>query len=171
EDMHIEFGHVTSFSTPRRLAVIIESIAREQTTITEVVRGRQTKIANDEAGDWAKAAIGCAKGQGKTPNDCYIEELKGLEYIFVEKVTEGKKTEDVLPGLKEIVTSIHFPQTMRWGSETFRYARPIRWLVALYNETIIPFDIAHVSTSNKTYGHRFLGNEAEIHNPLTYEEV
>src|SRR5699024_4888339 len=150
-------------STPRRLAVIIESIATEQTTITEVVRGPQTKIAKDEAGDWKKAAIGYAKGQGKTPNDMYIEEVKELVYIFVEKVTERKKTEDVIPVLKETVTSIHFPQTMRWGSETSRYARPIRWLVALYNETIIPFDIAHVSKSNKTYGHRFLGNEAEIH--------
>src|SRR5699024_4523521 len=77
----------------------------------------------------------------------------------------------VLPGLKDIVTSIHFPQTMRWGCESFRYARPIRWLVALYNETIIPFDIAHVSTGNKTYGHRFLGNEVEITNPLSYEEI
>src|SRR5699024_4405625 len=130
EDMHIEFGHVTSFSTPRRLAVIIESIATEQTTITEVVRGPQTKIAKDEDGDWTKAAIGFANGQGKTTNDIYIEEVKGLEYSFVENVTERKKTEDVLPGLKDIVTSIHFPQTMRWGSETFRYARPIRWLVA-----------------------------------------
>lgn len=171
EDMHITFGQVSSFSTPRRLAVIIEEIAAEQTTITEVVRGPQTKIAKDGAGEWTKAAIGFAKGQGKTPNDIYIEEVKGLEYIFVEKVTEGKKTEDVLPGLKDIVTSIHFPQTMRWGSETFRYARPIRWLVALYNETIIPFDIAHVSTGNKTYGHRFLGNEVEITNPLSYEEM
>src|SRR5690625_670743 len=171
EDMHITFGQVSSFSTPRRLAVIIEEIAAEQTTITEVVRGPQTKIAKDEAGEWTKAAIGFAKGQGKTPNDIYIEEVKGLEYIFVEKVTEGKKTEDVLPVLKDIVTSIHFPQTMRWGSETFRYARPIRWLVALYNETIIPFDIAHVSSGNKTYGHRFLGNEVEINNPLSYEEM
>lgn len=171
EDMHITFGQVSSFSTPRRLAVIIEEIAAEQTTITEVVRGPQTKIAKDEAGEWTKAAIGFAKGQGKTPNDIYIEEVKGLEYIFVEKVTEGKKTEDVLPGLKDIVTSIHFPQTMRWGNESFRYARPIRWLVALYNETIIPFDIAHVSTGNKTYGHRFLGNEVEITNPLSYEEI
>ena len=171
EDMHITFGQVSSFSTPRRLAVIIEEIAAEQTTITEVVRGPQTKIAKDEAGEWTKAAIGFAKGQGKTPNDIYIEEVKGLEYIFVEKVTEGKKTEDVLPGLKDIVTSIHFPQTMRWGNESFRYARPIRWLVALYNETIIPFDIAHVSTGNKTYGHRFLGNEVEITNPLSYEEM
>src|SRR5699024_5719637 len=142
-----------------------------KTTIIEVVRVPDQKINKDEGEKCTKAAIGFAKGQGKTPNDNYIEEVKGLEYIFVEKVTEGKKTEDVLPGLKDIVTSIHFPQTMRWGSETFRYARPIRWLVALYNETIIPFDIAHVSTSNKTYGHRFLGNEAEIHNPLTYEEV
>src|SRR5699024_8480989 len=99
EDMHITFGQVSSFSTPRRLAVNIEEIAAEQTTITEVVRGPQTKIAKDEAGEWTKAAIGFAKGQGKTPNDIYIEVVTELEYINVGKVTKGKKTEDVLPGL------------------------------------------------------------------------
>src|SRR5699024_11820264 len=85
EDMHITFGQVSSFSTPRRLAVIIEGIAAEQTTITEVVRGTQTKIAKDEAGEWTKEAIGFAKGQGKNQNDIYIEEVKEIEYIFVEK--------------------------------------------------------------------------------------
>src|SRR5699024_9126695 len=169
--MHITFRQVSSFSTPRRLAVIIEEIAAEQTTITEVVRGPQTKIAKDEAGEWTKAAIGFAKGQGKTPNDIYIEEVKGLEYIFVEKVREGKKTEDVLPGLKDIVTSIHLPQMMSRGNQRFHYDRPIRWLIALYNETINPFDIAQITTGNKTYRHRFLGNEVENTNPLFYEEM
>lgn len=171
EDMHIEYGQVITFSTPRRLAVLVKEIAAEQTTITEVVRGPQTKIAKDEAGNWTKAAIGFAKGQGKTPDDLYVEEVKNLEYIFVEKITEGKHTEEVLPGLKDIVTSIHFPQTMRWGSESFRYARPIRWLVALYNDTVVPFEIANVPTGNLTYGHRFLGSKTKINDPLAYEAI
>lgn len=171
QDLHIEFKSIESFSTPRRLAIRIKDIATQQTTIKEEVRGPQTKIAKDDSGNWTKAAIGFSKGQGKSPEDIYVQAVKGVEYIFVEKVTEGKPTSDVLPGLKEIVSSIHFPQTMRWGSGSYRYARPIRWLVALLNETVIPFEIANVTTSNKTYGHRFLGEEAIIEDPLTYEDI
>lgn len=170
-DLHIEFKSIESFSTPRRLAIIIKDIAAQQTTIKEEVRGPQTKIAKDESGNWSKAAIGFSKGQGKNPEDIYIKEVKGIDYIFVEKVTEGKPTSDVLPGLKDIISSIHFPQTMRWGSGSYRYARPIRWLVALLNDTVIPFEIANVTTSNKTYGHRFLGAEAIIEDPLAYEDI
>lgn len=171
QDLHIEFEAIESFSTPRRLAVLIKGIAAEQKTITEKIRGPQTKIAKDEDGNWSKAAIGFSKGQGQSPEDIFVQEVKGVEYIFVEKITEGKATLDVLPGLQQIISDIHFPQTMRWGNGSYRYARPLRWLVALYNNTVIPFEIARVHTGNKTYGHRFLGDEAIIDDPLAYEDV
>src|SRR5690625_225967 len=170
-DLHIDFKTIESFSTPRRLTVLIKNIAAEQTTISEEIRGPQAKFAKDESGNWSKAAIGFSKGQGKSPEDIFVKEVNGTEYVFVEKVTEGKATKEVLPGLHEIISDIHFPQTMNWGSESYRFARPIRWLVALYNDTVIPFEIAHVKTSNKTYGHRFLGNEATIEHPLKYEQI
>lgn len=171
QDLHIEFDEIQSFSTPRRLAILIHNIAENQTTMSEELRGPQTKIAKDEDGNWTKAAIGFSKGQGKSPDDIYIKEIKGTEYIFVEKITEGQKTATVIPGIQEIIQEIHFPQTMRWGNNSFRYARPIRWIVALLNDTVIPFEIANVQTSNKTYGHRFLGKEAMIGHPLVYEDV
>ena len=171
QDLHIDFDTIQSFSTPRRLAILIKEIAENQTTITEEVRGPQTKIATDDSGNWTKAAIGFSKGQGKNPDDLYVKEVKGTEYIFVEKITEGQQTAEILPDLQQIISDIHFPQTMRWGSESYKYARPIRWLVALLNEEVIPFEIAHVKTGNTTYGHRFLGNEAIINHPLEYEDV
>lgn len=170
KDMRIPYEHLESFSTPRRLAVRIEGVADEQTTIEEEVRGPALSIAKQEE-EWTKAAIGFTKGQGKTVHDIYTKEQKGTTYIFVEKVTEGRKTEDLLPTFKEVITSLTFPQQMKWGTESFAFARPIRWLVALYGEDIIPFTIAGVDTSNETRGHRFLGSYTTLNDPSEYENV
>src|SRR5699024_5945174 len=97
QEKHLEYKSVKTFSTPRRLAIQIHDIASRQTTITEEVRGPQEKIAKDEEGDWTKAAIGFTKGQGKTTDDIYLQEVKGTTYIFVEKRLEGKDTEEILP--------------------------------------------------------------------------
>ena len=169
-ELRIDYDSISSFSTPRRLAVIIHQIADQQKSIREEVRGPSEKIAKDEEGNWTKAAIGFTKGQNKTTDDIYVKEVNGTNYVFVEKFIEGKPTIDLLPSFKNIIESIHFPESMRWGTESITFSRPIRWLVALYNDQIIPFTIANVKTSNKTYGHRFLGNEIAIKDPLTYEE-
>lgn len=171
QEQNIPFETIQSFSTPRRLAIIIKNIASYQKTITEEVRGPQLKIAKDASGNWTKAAIGFSKGQGKDPDDIYEKEIKGTPYIFVEKKTEGKETAKILPGLKDIIAAIQFPQTMRWGSGSYRFSRPIRWIVALFNNQVIPFEVANVKTSNITYGHRFLGKTSEITDPLQYEDI
>src|SRR5699024_7954425 len=150
------YKSITTFSTPRRLAIRIEDIAPYQATITEEVRGPQEKIAKDATGNWTKAAIGFTKGQGKDLADIYVKELKGVHYIFVENRQEGKQTEDILPNFSEIITAINFPQTMRWGKGTFRFARPIRWILALVNDKVIPFEVARVESGSYTFGHRFL---------------
>ena len=171
QDNHLEYKKVKTFSTPRRLAIQIHALASEQTTITEEVRGPQEKIAKDENGNWTKAAIGFTKGQGKQPEDIYVKELKGISYIFVEKTMEAKRAEEILPNFSDIISAIVFPQTMRWGSDSYRFARPIRWLVALLNDKVIPFEVAHVKTDNITYGHRFLGDKTIITDPLKYESI
>ena len=169
QDLRIDFETITSFSTPRRLAVLIKGIATEQTTIQEEVRGPSEQIAKDEQGEWSRAAIGFAKGQGKTTDDIYIKDVKGTSYVFIEKHIEGKETIELLPAFKKVMESIQFQQNMRWGEGSFRYARPIRWLVALYNQQVIPFKIANVETGQVTYGHRFLGEKVSLDNPLEYE--
>lgn len=170
KELRIDFATITSFSTPRRLAVLIKGIAAEQTNIQEEVRGPSEKIAIDEQGEWSKAAIGFTKGQGKTTNDIYIKDVKGTSYIFVEKHITGEPTTELLPSFKKVIESIQFKQNMRWGEGTFRYARPIRWLVALYNDQVIPFQIANVETNQTTYGHRFLGKEITLNSPLEYQD-
>lgn len=167
----ISYDTLTSYSTPRRLAILIENIDDFQKSMVEEVRGPSEKIAKDEAGNWTQAAIGFTKGQGKSTDDIYLKDIKGTNYIFVEKKTEGKQTSEILPEFKEIITSLHFPQAMRWGSLSFKFPRPIRWLLAMYNDQVVPFEIANVHTSNKTRGHRFLGKEVTLTDPLQYEKV
>ncbi|HAM81351.1 glycine--tRNA ligase subunit beta [Ornithinibacillus bavariensis] len=169
EELRINYASIETFSSPRRLTVLIHDIAENQATIEEEAKGPAIKIAQDENGNWTKAAIGFTKGQGKTVDDIYTKEIKGVTYIFVNKVIEGKPTESLLPGFDEIITSIQFTKNMRWGEQTLRYARPIRWIVALYGNQVIPFEIAGVTTGNISYGHRFLGSELTIENPLDYK--
>lgn len=169
KDLRINYDSITSFSTPRRLAVLIKNMAEYQTTIEEEAKGPAVKIAKDENGEWSKAAIGFTRGQGQTTEDIYTKEIKGTTYIFVKKHIEGKAVQELLPEFKNIITSIQFGKNMRWASETLRYARPIRWLVAMYGNEIIPFEITRVHTGNKTYGHRFLGSEITLEVPSEYE--
>ncbi|MBY7143357.1 glycine--tRNA ligase subunit beta [Virgibacillus sp. NKC19-3] len=171
EEERVSYGSITTFSTPRRLAVNIQDMAEEQTTIEEEAKGPALNIAKDEEGKWSKAALGFTKGQGKTVEDIYTKEVNGTSYIFVKKHIEGKKTTDLLPEFKAIITSIQFGKNMRWAEETLRYARPIRWLVALFGETVIPFEIAQVKTGNKTFGHRFLGGTITLKKPSEYQSA
>ncbi|WP_087971704.1 glycine--tRNA ligase subunit beta [Oceanobacillus rekensis] len=169
KELRISYDSITTFSTPRRLAVLINNMAEFQTTIEEEAKGPAVKIAKDENGEWSKAAIGFTRGHGQTTEDIYTKEVKGTTYIFVKKHIEGKPVQDLLPEFKNIIESIQFGKNMRWASETLRYARPIRWLVALYGNEIIPFEITNVHTGNKTYGHRFLGSEITLELPSEYE--
>ncbi|MDY0405546.1 glycine--tRNA ligase subunit beta [Virgibacillus sp. 179-BFC.A HS] len=171
DEQRISYSGVTSFSTPRRLAVRIENIADRQEDINEEAKGPAMKIAKDDAGNWTKAAIGFTRGQGKTVDDIYTKEIKGVSYIFVKKQIIGKETMELLPSFKDVILSLQFGKNMRWGEEKLRFIRPIRWLVALYGERTIPFEIAHVKTGNTTYGHRFLGEKITLVQPQDYEKM
>lgn len=171
KEQRILYETIETFATPRRLAILIKQIHDQQLPLTEEVRGPAKEIAQDEEGNWTKAAIGFTKGQQKTVDDIYTKDVKGKPYIFVKKETKGKQTKELLRDFPKIIQSIHFPQTMKWGSETFLFARPIRWLVALYNDEVIPFSVAKVSTNRQTYGHRFLSGQLTLEDPLSYEQV
>jgi glycyl-tRNA synthetase beta chain len=171
EQSRISYRSLTSYSTPRRFTVMISEIGEAQTTVEEEVRGPALSIAKDEEGNWTKAAIGFAKGQGKTVEDLVGREVNGKSYVFLSKKIEGKNTDEILPEFKEIIESIQFGSNMRWGTESLRYARPIRWITAIYGQQVIPFEIANVQTDNVTYGHRYLGSEVAITDASQYEEI
>ena len=171
KDERITFKSLNAYSTPRRLAIKIYDVAKTQTTITKEVRGPALKIAKDEEGNWTKAARGFTKGQNADVADIYIETIDGTDYIFVKKTIVGVDTLSKLPEFVQLIKSINFPQTMRWGSRTERFARPIRWLVALADNKVIPFEFAGVETNRQTRGHRFLGEHIELENAHSYETL
>src|SRR5699024_1482542 len=153
-DSRVNYENITSFSTRRRLAVMLHIVDESQNTITTGVRGPAMKIAKEDLGDWSQASIGYTKGQGMSDEDIYTREVNGVECILVEKTIEGKQTKENIPESKDIINSLHCQQTMRWGELSYKFARPIRWLVALADEEVIPFEIAEVKTDRETRGHR-----------------
>ncbi|GAB2573152.1 glycine--tRNA ligase subunit beta [Gracilibacillus alcaliphilus] len=170
QQIRLPYQEITTFITPRRFAVLITGLADKQPDQTEEAKGPALKIAKDDQGNWSKAAIGFSKGQGKSVDDLFVKEVKGTEYIFVEKFIEGRTQEQLLPAFKDIILSLNFPKNMRWSNENMRYIRPIKWLVALKDQAIIPFEIAGVKTGRTSKGHRFLGGSFEITDPSAYEE-
>ncbi|MFJ7927903.1 glycine--tRNA ligase subunit beta [Peribacillus sp. NPDC096448] len=167
----IEFGTVEAFSTPRRLAVLVKDVEESQKDIEEEAKGPAKKIALDSEGNWSKAALGFVRGQGMTSEDIYFKELKGVEYVHVNKFIKGQQTVQLLTELAEIISGMTFPKNMRWANQELRFVRPIKWLIALFGNEIVPFSIADVETGRETKGHRFLGDSAIIEQPERYEDA
>lgn len=167
----IEFGEVEAFSTPRRLAILVKDVEESQKDIEEEAKGPAKKIALDSEGNWSKAALGFVRGQGMTSEDIYFKELKGVEYAHVNKFIKGQPTVQLLSELAEIISGMTFPKNMRWANQELRFVRPIKWLIALFGNDIVPFSIADVETGRETKGHRFLGDSAIIEQPERYEDT
>ena len=108
------------------------------------------------SGNWTKAAIGFTKGQGMTTDDIYFKEIKGIEYVHLNKFIKGQQTKELLTELQAIITSMTFGKNMRWANQELRFIRPIKWLIAIFGQDIIPFTIADVPTDRQTKGTSFL---------------
>lgn len=168
----LSYDKVEAYATPRRLAVLARGVAEKQDDVNEEVKGPSRKIAQDANGDWSKAALGFARSQGVEASDFTFKELSGVEYIYATKSLNGQEASALLPeGLKSIISSLTFPKNMRWGTYDFRFIRPIRWMVALFGEEIVPFEITDVATNRVSRGHRFLGSETSIGQAADYVET
>ncbi|MBC1920642.1 glycine--tRNA ligase subunit beta [Listeria grayi] len=164
----ISYENIETYATPRRLALIVKAMADKQEDRIEEAKGPAKKIALDENGDWSKAALGFARSQQVDPSELGFQSFKDVDYLFVKKEVPGQPTISLLPEIKACITAMNFPVSMHWGSNEMRFIRPIKWLIALFDKDVIPFEIAGVSTGKVTRGHRFLGQEAEINEPSEY---
>lgn len=168
-DERLAYGTIKAYSTPRRLAVLVADVADKAEDFEEEVKGPAKKAALDAEGNFSKAAQGFVRGQGLTTDDITFKEFNGNEYVYVTKFEAGKPALDVLAEVKQVVEAMTFATTMKWGRHTFEYVRPIRWLVALLDDEIVPFEILGVATGRTTRGHRFLGHDIEIDQATSYE--
>lgn len=159
-EKRVNFDTIETYATPRRLVLIVKGIADKQTDLEEEVKGPSKKIAVAEDGGFTKAALGFMRGKGLEEKDVYFRDIDEVEYIFATIREEGISTEEVLYEiLPEIVKNVVFPKSMRWGGKNMRFVRPIRWLVAMMNDKIVPVNLEGIIASNKTVGHRFLGSK------------
>ena len=155
KDARISIGSIQTLGTPRRLALIINGVAERQADVSEERRGPSIKIAFDAEGKPSKAAIGFARGQKVAPEDL----IKRDGYVYAVVHQTGQPTDELLKAiLPKLICSLSFPNNMRWGDLDFKFIRPIRWLVALLDDEIIPFEIANVKSGRMSRGHRFLSD-------------
>ncbi|MBP1761455.1 MAG: Glycine--tRNA ligase [Firmicutes bacterium] len=156
----VGFAQVNSMGTPRRLVLHVEGLEEKQQDAVIENRGPKKASAFDQEGNPNKAAQGFARGQGINVADLEIRDVDGIEYIFAVKKELGGATVEVLPEiLLDIIHSLSFPKSMRWAYYQTRFARPIRWLLALYGDQTVTVQIENVQSSNESYGHRFLAPE------------
>lgn len=164
----LPFDQITSYETPRRFAVLVSGLAEKQPDRNDEAKGPARKIAQDEAGNWSKAAQGFARSNAVEVDQLYFKEVNGVEYIHARKSEAGKETKDLLPQLSDVIAGMSFPKNMRWGANELKYLRPIRWMVALFGEELIDLEIAGIHAGRITRGHRFLGKEVELGSPDEY---
>ena len=159
-EQRISYDEVVTYGTPRRIALVVKNIADKQQDLEEEAKGPAVKAAYDAEGNPTKAAMGFARGQGVDVADLYQKEVNGGLYVFATKKAAGVPTSEVLPELlPQLVTGIHFPKPMRWGFTELRYARPIRWIVALHGDKVVPFSLEDITSGNVSRGHRYLGTD------------
>lgn len=153
----ISFETVRSMGTPRRLTVWVDGVAEKQEDLAEEVKGPPKQAAFDAEGRPTKAAEGFARKQGLSVDELEVRETEQGSYVYARKSEPGRPTQEVLAEvLPSVIQRLSFPKSMRWGAGNTRFIRPIRWIVALFDEAIIPFEYAGVRSGRESKGHRFL---------------
>lgn len=164
---NINYEKIDVYSTPRRLTAIIQGLDERQEDIEESVKGPSKKISFDEEGNPTKALQGFMRGQNVQLEDTFILDYNGEEYVYAKVKKIGKRIEDILiEKVPEIIKFINFPKSMKWGGKNLRFARPIRWIVSILENQVIPFELEGIQVSNITRGHRFLGSSNIVINKV-----
>ena len=169
EELRIEYKNIKTLGTPRRSALLVEGLAEQQADLSKENRGPAVNIAFDADGNPTKAAQGFARGQGVKPEELVTKD--GYVYAMVHE--KGGQTVDLLGDtLKGLVDGLNFPNNMHWADLDYKFIRPLRWLVALYGQDVIDFEVANVKSGRTSRGHRFLSEgDFEIANAEDYVEA
>ena len=172
EGVELSPADVRVMVSPRRIAIVVEGVPGEQTSREVVQRGPAVEAAFDAEGKPTKAAEGFARAKGVSADQLEVREEAGRRFVYYVTKSEARPTAGLLPGIcLKIVRDMYFPKNMRWGYRDLRFSRPVRWLVALWGETVIPFGIARLDSGRTSLGHRWLGGAVDIARPADYVET
>lgn len=164
---------VTVYTTPRRITTIINNIIENESIEKEEIKGPSKSISFDEGGNPTKALQGFLKSKGLDVKDIFFKDMGGTEYVFAN--VEHKSltfTELIERNAESIIRKVVFPKSMKWGGRDLKFARPIRWIVSLYNDKVVKFNLENIRVSNLTNGHRFLSKkDIEISDAHDYMKI
>lgn len=172
-EARLAYERLEVLGTPRRIALTVEAMIMNQPEGSLESRGPKKSAAFDGEGKPTRAASGFARSQGLEVEQLEIRSSDGVEYLYAVKKLPGQPAQEVLKDLlPELILSLPFPKSMRWGYHQVRFARPIRWLVALLDDQVIDFGIAGVRSGQISESHRFLGSGAvKIREPQVYRDL
>ncbi|HEX8751210.1 MAG TPA: glycine--tRNA ligase subunit beta [Nitrospira sp.] len=163
QEARLSSGSIKAYGTPRRLTLVVQSLAVHQTAVTKETMGPSKSVAFDQAGQPTKAAIGFATGQGVSVESLQARQTPKGEYLFAIKQDAGRPTNAVLLELlPQLIGKLSFPKAMKWNESGIRFARPVRWLLALFGGTLLPIEASGMKAGNRTYGHRVLSGGKPI---------
>jgi len=162
-EARLSSGTIATSGTPRRLALVVEDLALHQTAVKKEAMGPSKSVAFDAHGQPTKAAIGFAAGQGVPVESLQVRATPKGEYLFAVKEDAGRPAKSVLVELlPQVIGQLSFPKAMKWNEAGVRFARPVRWLVALFNAAVLPVQAAGIKAADTTFGHRAIRGGASI---------
>ncbi len=170
ERLRLEHGEVRVLGTPRRLVVHVRDLAPRQPDREQVVKGPPADRAFDADGNPTQAAQGFARSKGVAVEDLEIRDIDGGRYaVAVVRETGRPATEVLAQALPDLIAGLRFAQTMRWNASRTAFSRPIRWLLALLGDRLVPFAYAGLVSGKTTRGLRFLTPETlPVADPAAY---
>lgn len=162
-DSRLSSQSVNTYGTPRRLVLVVRGLSAHQAAVVKEAMGPSKNVAFDQEGRPTKAAIGFATSQAVTVESLQVRQTAKGEYLFAVKQDPGRPTKSVLLELlPQLVGQLSFPKAMKWNEAGLRFARPVRWLVALYGGYLLPIEVAGIRAGDQTVGHRVLGGGKPI---------
>ncbi len=170
EELRLAHGEVRLMGTPRRLVLQVKDVAAHQADLEQLVKGPPAERAFDSFGAPTKAGEGFARSKGVSVHDLQVKEIDGGRYVVVEVRQAGRPAGEVLAeALPDLVGSLRFDKSMRWNQSNIYFSRPIRWILAMFGELVIPFEFAGVCSGNTTRGLRtHEPAELPVKNPADY---
>jgi glycyl-tRNA synthetase beta chain len=169
-ELGLKYDAIKTFATPRRIALLIEGLVEKSEDRKEECNGPAVRVGKDAQGNFTQAAIGFASRFGIDPKALEVKTTDKGEYFFYTKKTPGEKTEKILIGLfPQLIKELYFPKTMKWEASDFRFARPIRTIIAMFGEKTLKFTLAGVKSANWTIGlHTVSAKKIIIKSPEKY---
>ena len=170
--LNLPFSSIETGGTPRRLFVNIDGLELFQADKTEIIMGPSAAIAFNADGSLTEAAKKFAASKGIDEATLKKVTTQKGEYLQGEKKTGGMSTSELIQKTApEIIASMPFPKSMKWGNKDFRFVRPIHWFLSVFDEKELTFETEGIKASNITYGHRFLAPaKIEVKNIEEYKE-